>query len=60
MADITMCARDECPRAEHCKRHPTSGTKPSSLQSWFAPNDAEVDINGCSRFWAALSRKDQA
>ena len=56
MPDITMCA-SECPRSEHCKRHPDSGTVPTPLrQSWFGPTP---DINGCDQFWAVLTRVQQ-
>ena len=54
MPDITMCAA-ECPRSDHCKRHPDSGTKPSEWrQSWFAPKPT---IHGCGRFWAVIQKE---
>lgn len=53
MADLTMCAIQECPQAPHCRRSPQSGTVAWGRQSWFA-NDPRKDPPSdlyCLHYW---------
>ena len=52
MADISMCADEECPFSKQCKRHTDSGTKAGHMQAWsfFIKTGDEVKQENCEGF----------
>jgi hypothetical protein len=50
--DISMCTATTCAVAGRCVRHPDSGTKPDTDQSWMAFEPAKGA--GCPGFWATI------